>query len=106
MLASLIAFDATAVQALSKLHKGDPISVAGVGKLTQWAGRDGVEKRGLGVTVQAVLTIYQARKRKREAAEGSATRRNCSEVIASGSRQARHRAWRLIHPFRSGGPVH
>ena len=69
MLASLIAFDTSAVKALMQLHKGDPVSVAGMGKPTQWTGRDGVEKRGMSVTVQAVLSIYQARKRKREAPE-------------------------------------
>ena len=69
MLASLIAFDAPAVKALMQLRKGDPVSVAGMGKLTQWTGKDGVEKRGISVTVQAVISIYQARKRKREAPE-------------------------------------
>jgi single-stranded DNA-binding protein len=67
VLASLIAFESDAIKALAQLHKGDPVSVAGQGKLTTWTGRDGTEKRGLGVTVQAVLSVYQARKRMREA---------------------------------------
>jgi single-stranded DNA-binding protein len=69
MLLSLIAFDREAVEALLRLHKGDPVSVAGMGKLTQWTGKDGVEKHGLSVTAQAVLSIYQTAKRKREAPE-------------------------------------
>jgi hypothetical protein len=48
---------------------GDAVSVAGMGKLTQWTGRDNIEKHGISITVQAVLSIYQARKRKREAPE-------------------------------------
>ena len=69
VLASLICFDTTAGKALLALHKGDPLAVAGAGKLTCWTGRDGVEKRGLGVTVTAVLSIYEARKRSRKVTE-------------------------------------
>lgn len=69
MLASLIAFDAAAVQALLQLHKGDPVSVAGEGKLTSWTGKDGQEKHGLSVTVRVAMSVYQARKRRRDAAE-------------------------------------
>jgi single-stranded DNA-binding protein len=67
MLTSLIAFESAAVKALMQLHKGDPVSVAGMGKLTSWTGKEGQERRGISITVQSVLSIYQARKRKREA---------------------------------------
>jgi len=71
MLASLISLDATACKVLMRLHKGDPVSVAGQGKLTQWTGRDGVEKRGISVTMESMLSVYQARRRRKEAPEQS-----------------------------------
>ena len=76
MLASLIAFNADAVAALMALSKGDSLSVAGRAKLSEWAGQDGVEKRGLSVVADQVLTVYQIEKKRRQAsqsAEGVAT---------------------------------
>ena len=76
MLASIIAFNADAVTSILALSKGDCLSVAGRAKLTEWAGQDGVEKRGLSVVADQVLTVYQIEKKRRQAsqsAEGVAT---------------------------------
>ena len=76
MLASLIAFNADAVASILALSKGDCLSVAGRAKLSEWAGQDGVEKRGLSVVADQVLTVYQIEKKRRQAsqsAEGVAT---------------------------------
>jgi hypothetical protein len=62
MLLSCIAFDSTAVSALSQPQGRPRIGGRPGHKLTRWTAKDGQEERGLSVTVSAVLTIYMARK--------------------------------------------
>lgn len=68
ILVSVIAFDEAAVKALLRLHKGDSAAVSGTVSLRTWSGRDGAQHTGLGVTAAAVLSVYEAR-RRRAAAE-------------------------------------
>lgn len=66
LLASLIAFDAGAVSALLALRKGDALAVSGRGKLTEWE-KNGEQRHGLSVTVDRVLSAYQAGKARKAA---------------------------------------
>ena len=65
VLCSLIAFHPDAVRSILALSNGDAIAVSGLGKLTSWT-KDGEEKHGLGVTVEAVLTAYQIDKKRQQ----------------------------------------
>jgi hypothetical protein len=67
VLVSAIAFNQSAVAKLMALHKGDALAMTGPGKLTSWI-KDGETKRGLGITAESVLSIYEIRKRKTEMA--------------------------------------
>lgn len=69
MLVSVIAFNADSVAAILALQRGDSVAVAGRGKLTEWTGQDGSQKRGLSVTADKVLTIYAAGKARKAARE-------------------------------------
>ena len=69
VLTSLIAFDADAKVALMRLHRGDALAVIGQARLTSWTGKDGEIKRGLGITAESVISIYEVRKRKSVPAE-------------------------------------
>ncbi len=71
---SIITFNASAVQALLTLAKGDALAIVGRAKLSTWE-KDGGEKHGLSVVADRVLTAYQAgkqRKAAREAEEATA----------------------------------
>ncbi len=73
MLASLICFNADAVQALLALSKGDACAIAGRGKLNTWE-KDNEQRYGLSVVADRVLTAYQvgkARKSTREAEDAT-----------------------------------
>jgi single-stranded DNA-binding protein len=65
LLLNAIAFELDIVDQLTGLKKGDSCAVTGRGRLTAWTGRDGTERHGLGLTVDNVLTIYQAGKRRK-----------------------------------------
>lgn len=62
---SLIAFDATAVEALGRLAAGDAVAVAGHASLSAWQAKDGEHKVGLKVTVSKIMSVYEAGKRRK-----------------------------------------
>lgn len=64
LLASGIAFNRAAVDALLALDKGDAVAVAGKAKLSSWTGSDGTQKHGLNVTIEHVLTTYHVRRKR------------------------------------------
>ena len=66
MLASLIAFNPQAVEAILRRRKGDAVAISGEGKLAAWTSRDGNEGRGLNICVQNVMSLYAARQRRNE----------------------------------------
>jgi single-stranded DNA-binding protein len=67
---SLIAFDAGAVEALGKLAAGDTVAVAGHASLSTWQSKDGDHKAGLKLTVNRVMSVYEAGKRRGAASNG------------------------------------
>ncbi|KRB25034.1 single-stranded DNA-binding protein [Rhizobacter sp. Root16D2] len=64
---SLIAFSASAVEALAKLTCGDTIAVAGSAALHHWQKQDGEHRVGLRVTASRVMTVYEAGQRRKAA---------------------------------------
>lgn len=71
-LVSLIGFSNDAVSALLAHSKGDSLSVAGRGKLTSWAAKDGQQSHGLGLVVDKVLSVYMVDKKRRAVEEAAA----------------------------------
>jgi single-stranded DNA-binding protein len=71
VLVSLICFDATAVQALLALSRGDAVSIAGRAKLSTWD-KDGETRHGLSVVADKVLTVYAAGKARQVARDPEA----------------------------------
>ena len=67
---SLIAFDAGAVDALAKLTAGDTVAIAGHASLSTWTAKDGEHKAGLKVTVNKVMSVYEAGKRRGASSNG------------------------------------
>ena len=65
---SLIAFSETAVEALLALHADDAVAVAGQASLNHWETSTGEHRVGLRVTVQRVLTVYDASQRRKRGA--------------------------------------
>lgn len=61
----VVAFSSTAAEALLAHQRGDQIAVTGRSKLRSWTDKDGVEKHGLSVVAEAILSPYQLEKRKR-----------------------------------------
>jgi len=64
---NMIAFDLVAVEALLALTKGDALAVAGTASLNHWESSTGEHRVGLRVTVQRLLTVYDAGKRRKRA---------------------------------------
>ena len=77
VVSSLIAFNARAVASLLALSKNDSLSVTGRAKLSEWVGHDGVEKHGLSVVADQVLSVYQIEKKRRQ------TSRRAEEVATA-----------------------
>lgn len=65
---SVIAFSASAAEALALLGAGDTVAIAGPAALTQWE-KDGQHKVGLKVTATKVLTVYDAGMRRKAASQ-------------------------------------
>lgn len=63
ILVNLIAFGAIA-DSLLALGAGDSLAVTGRAKVSTWTGKDGTLKTGLSVTAEAIMSLYQARKRR------------------------------------------
>jgi single-stranded DNA-binding protein len=97
MVASCIAFGETG-ERLGRLRAGDAASVSGPARLTQWQ-KDGETRHGLNVTVQAVLSAYDARSR-RDPAESTGNRSGGTRVEPGGTRP--RPPGRQAHASRAG----
>lgn len=72
---SVIAFHATAAEALANLASGDPVAIAGSAALHHWEKQRGGEHRvGLRVTATRVMTIYEAGQRRKAASSAGVDR--------------------------------
>jgi single-strand DNA-binding protein len=71
LLASVIAFQAVA-ERLARLRAGDAVSLTGSARLSSWE-KDGETHHGLAVTASALLTAYDARKRRGDPQASGAT---------------------------------
>ena len=69
ILCSVIAFQASAVEALAALSAGDTVAMAGPAALFQWE-KNGEHRVGLKVTATRVLTVYEAGMRRKAASQG------------------------------------
>ena len=65
---SVIAFSASAAEALARLGAGDTVAIAGPAALSQWT-KDGEHKVGLKVTATRVMSVYDAGMRRRAASQ-------------------------------------
>lgn len=63
---SVIAFSATAAQALASLASGDAVAIAGRAAISRWE-RDGEHRVGLKVTATRVMSVYEAGQRRKTA---------------------------------------
>ena len=67
IVVSGMAFTETA-EKISKLGKGDTVSIVGALKPSEWTDKaTGVTKHGLSITVSAVLSVYDIKKRRPKA---------------------------------------
>ena len=82
ILCSVIAFQASAAEALAALAGGDTVAVAGSAALSQWE-KDGEHRAGLKVTATRVLSVYEAGMRRKAASQGQ--EREPRESRTSGS---------------------
>ena len=69
ILCSVIAFQASAAEALATLTGGDTVAVAGPASLSQWE-KNGEHRVGLKVTATRVLSVYEAGMRRKAASQG------------------------------------
>ena len=68
ILCSVIAFQASAAEALAALAAGDTVAVAGPAALSQWE-KNGEPRVGLKVTASRVLSVYEAGMRRKAASQ-------------------------------------
>lgn len=61
ILVSMAAFGDTA-EALLQHRAGDAVAVAGRAKLTSWTGKDGVEKHGVSVTADSIVSAASSKR--------------------------------------------
>lgn len=71
---SVLAFSASAADALSSLASGDAVAIAGTAVLHHWTKGDGEHRVGLRVTAQRVMTVYEAGRRRKQAASDEPAR--------------------------------
>lgn len=64
---SVIAFSASAADALAKLSTGDAVAIAGSAALHHWQKQGGEHRVGLRVTAARVMTVYDAGQRRKAA---------------------------------------
>lgn len=69
----LAVFDRAAVEQLMRLKRGDACAATGTLTMNVWMGRDGTERSGWRLTATAVLSVYEATKRRK--AEGEPAER-------------------------------
>ena len=72
VIVSVIAFGGV-VEKLGRLKAGDAVSIAGSAKLSSWE-KDGETRHGLSVTASAVLSAYDAKRRRGGDAKDEARR--------------------------------
>ena len=68
VLCSVIAFQASAAEALATLAAGDMVALAGLAALSQWE-KNGEHRVGLKVTASRVLSVYEAGMRRKAASQ-------------------------------------
>lgn len=86
IIINVIAFDDDAKGALTKLRKGDALSITGRAKLSRWQGREG-ERVGLQVVAEGILTAYQVKSRR------AASKQNGTGSPRHDDRNAQDDAW-------------
>ena len=101
ILCSVIAFQASVIEALGALAGGDTVAVAGAAALSQWE-KDGVHRVGLKVTATRVLTVYEAGMRRKAASQSQEREPREGSVPASPSPPARSQKTQKSRPDRSG----
>ena len=71
------------VKRLVDFGKGDALALGGKAKLTQWVGKDGVERHGVSITVETIAAAKpEPRPRK-----PSGTRKRAAAILAPSSSQ-------------------
>ena len=68
ILCSVIAFQASAIEALAALVGGDTVAVVGPAALSQWE-KNGEHRVGLKVTATRVLSVYEAGMQRKVASQ-------------------------------------
>lgn len=63
----LSTFEAPAVEKLLGLKKGDQVAATGTLEPNVWTTRDGTERKGWRLTATAILTVYEAGRRRKAA---------------------------------------
>jgi single-stranded DNA-binding protein len=71
VLIGIAAFSETAAASLGRLKSGDTLAASGVLELNIWQDREGKERRDWRVTATQIMTLYEATKRRKAAAEVS-----------------------------------
>lgn len=74
MFIGVAAFDLTAAAKLLALHKGDALAATGALEPNNWVDREGNERHGWRLSATALLTTYEAGRRRKAAAAGRASR--------------------------------
>lgn len=69
VLVNVTTFSTEAIQKLSKLQKGDSLAATGSLEMNRWADRDGNERTGWRLTASAVMTVYEANRRRKAASD-------------------------------------
>lgn len=69
VLIGVAAFSESAQAALLRLKSGDSLAATGLLELNVWQDREGKERRDWRLTANAVLTVYEASKRRKAAGE-------------------------------------
>ena len=69
LLVSVIAFSASATEALARLGAGDTVAIAGPAAIGRWE-KNGEPHVGLKVTATRVMTVYDAGLRRKAASQG------------------------------------
>ena len=98
LLVSVIAFSASAAEALARLGAGDTVALAGPAALSRWE-KNGEPHVGLKVTATRVMTVYDAGLRRKAASQGPQGRE------PQGGGQVEQRSGRNPYGRRRGLPT-
>lgn len=66
------AFETEAAERLARLRKGSSVAAAGTLEQSVWTAKDGTERTGWRLTAVEVLSVHQARKRRKAEPEATA----------------------------------